>query len=160
MYTASTQFGGFWTVANIDHQTTKFNFLGHQIFQLYGIMHAIHLHRLPHQRRKKSQVEKAIEIMDAFMKSQADAEEKFQMWEDERRKEMEREEWQERSRASAANDADARADAIKTIPITVWVRLWPINTVLTAASSKTFSVQGPLELEWWWIFNLEYSYYT
>ena len=45
MYTASTQFGGFLMVANTDHQTTKFNFLGHQIFQLYSIMYTIHLYK-------------------------------------------------------------------------------------------------------------------
>ena len=45
IYTTSMQFGGFLMVANIDHQTTKFNFLGHQNFRLYGIMHTIHLHK-------------------------------------------------------------------------------------------------------------------
>ena len=57
-----------------------------------------------------------------FMKSQADAEERFQM-QDERWKEMEMEERQERRlRASPANYVNARADAaINTLLITIWV---------------------------------------
>ena len=67
------------------------------------------------KKEKKSKVEKAMEkTFDMFMKSQADAEERFQMREDETE--------ERRSRASAANDADARADAaIKTILIAIWV---------------------------------------
>ena len=49
------------------------------------------------KKEKKSKVEKAMEkTFDMFMKSQADAEERFQMREDERWKEMEMEEGQRR----------------------------------------------------------------
>ena len=82
------------TVANIDHQTTKFNSPCYQVFCPYSNVHTIHLILAAATRptkklkkEKQSKVGKAMEkTLNVFMKSQTDAKEKFQMREDERKK--------------------------------------------------------------------------